>query len=93
MMDFLRPVLGRLAAVLIASLVSWLTAKGVDVPAETQQAWIEATVGLMLLVFGVVYAVAHKLINTKVNPTDAAAPSAVTAGKEAQAIRDHHGVG
>lgn len=83
-MNFLRPVIARLAASVIGALVAWLAMKGIDVPAETQQAWIEATVGLALLVFGIVYALVHKAISTKTNPTDAAAPSAVVAGREEQ---------
>lgn len=84
-MTFLRPIIARLAAALIASLVAWLAAQGIDVPAETQTQLIEGTVGLMLLVFGVVYALVHKLVNRKVNPADAAAPVLAKAGQRQKA--------
>lgn len=88
-MTFLRPIAARLAAAVVGALVSWLTVKGIDVPADTQQAWIEATVGLMLLVFGIVYALAHKLINRKLNPADAATPGLAKIGKMEQRAISH----
>lgn len=86
MLNVLRPVLARVAAALIGAAAAWLAAKGVELDAETQAQLIEGIVGLMLAVFGVVYAVAHKMINARLNPADTATPALankvlVTAGE------------
>lgn len=56
-MDFLRPVLGRIIASLVAALASYLYGKyGYTVDNETQA----AIVATMFAIFGMVYAVVHK---------------------------------
>jgi hypothetical protein len=69
---FLRPILARLIASVIAAFAAWLNNKyGVTLDAETTS----GLVAVMLGSFGIVYAVAHRVIDAKVNPTDAASPS------------------
>jgi hypothetical protein len=69
---FLRPILARLIASVIAAFAAWLNNKyGVTLDAETTS----GLVAVMLGSFGIVYALAHRLIDAKVNPTDAASPA------------------
>lgn len=80
-MDWAKPYIARVAASLVAGLVAWLASKyGVIVPDEAKGQLTQAAVAVMMVVWGIVYAITHKAVNTKVNPTDAAKPS--DAGKK-----------
>lgn len=69
----MRAIIGRVAAVLIGGLVAWLAGSfGLEV---SEEATVALTEGLTMLGMGVwliSYGIAHKLINRKVNPADAA---------------------
>lgn len=63
----------RLIAGWVAALAAWLLAHyGVTLDADTQAHFVEATIGMMLAVFGTVYPLLHKYINKHINPGDAA---------------------
>jgi hypothetical protein len=71
----MRALISRIAAVAVGAVAMWLAAAlGVQV---TPDAVAVLTEGVTLLGMGLwltVYAVAHKLIDRRVNPLDAAAP-------------------
>jgi hypothetical protein len=69
----MRAVISRIIAPIIAALAAWLTAAGLDLDPGFVTAATEAATFLLLAVFGLVYGVAHKLIDRKVNPADDAA--------------------
>jgi len=74
-MDFLRPVIGRMAGAIVVALVAWLIGKwGINVDQGTQAQLTDGIAAFMLLAFGVVYALVHKAVSAKVNPGDAATP-------------------
>lgn len=81
MIDILRPFLSRVIGALVAAFAAWLAAKGFDFDKDTQQQMVENLVGIILPLFGVIWAVVHKLIDKKVNPGDAAS---------SQLIEEHH---
>lgn len=75
-MDWLKPYIARVAASLVAGLAAWLASKyGIVVPEEAKGQLTQAAVAVMMVVWGIVYAITHKVVNTKVNPTDAAKPT------------------
>lgn len=76
MLNLIRPVLARVVASLMAAFFAWLAVRwGVTIDADTQAETIEAAIGLMLAVFGVVYALVHKALNARFNPADTATPA------------------
>lgn len=78
MKGFITAWLGRVIATGVAVAAGWVLNKtGIAIDAETQTKAVEVVVGVMLAV----YAVAHKLVDAKLNPTDAAAPDVVTHDK------------
>lgn len=82
MPDFLRPVVARLAGALVAALVTWLAGKyGIVIPEEAKGQLTEGTVAIMLALFTAVYALVHRYVSMKTNPTDAATPSMAAEGK------------
>lgn len=70
----MRAVIGRIAAVLAGAIITFLAgALGVEV---TEQAHIALTEGLTMIgmfVWLLAYAVAHRLISRRINPSDSAA--------------------
>lgn len=88
-MSFLRPILGRIAGTVAGAIIAWLVASGVEIDAATQEQIRLATDALMLAVYGIVYAIVHRLWSKRFNPADAAAPELVQAGKQQQAIIRH----
>lgn len=82
MTEFVTAWLGRILAAAIAGACAWLLVRyGITIDATTQQHLVEALVGIVLPVFVALYGVLHKLIDAKLNPGDAAAPSAVAETK------------
>jgi hypothetical protein len=76
MLNLIRPILARVVAALAGAFFAWLAARWkIDVDAATQAETVEAIVALMLAVWGVVYALAHKAINAWFNPADTATPA------------------
>jgi hypothetical protein len=72
----LRPYLARILAAWIAAASGWAaSAIGVEVTPEEQMAIFNAALGVGLTV----YAVAHRLIDSRLNPADAASPSVAEA--------------
>ncbi len=69
MFDLLKPFLARIAGSLIAGLAAFLSAHEIIVLTQND---ISALVSTMLVVFGIVYSIAHKLISKKTNPGDIA---------------------
>jgi hypothetical protein len=72
-----RMVAARLAAVLVSAAVLWLAAHaGLEVTEDQRgQAvsfFTDALTGLGWLIGMVIYPVVHKLLNRRINPTDAA---------------------
>lgn len=75
MISFLRPIIGRLVAAWVAGLCTWLAVRfGVVIPEEAQTRMIESLVMWVIPILLTIYSLAHKLINSKVNPGDAATP-------------------
>jgi hypothetical protein len=69
-MDFLRPVLGRVIASVLAAFFGWLAAKWqISVDPQTQEATVVALTGGVTLV---IYGILHKFFNLKLNPLDTA---------------------
>jgi small basic protein len=68
-MDAIRPFLSRIIAGWIAALIVFLNAKfGVTLDGDTQAAILTLGLGL----FSTIYSIAHRLIDKKLNPGDAA---------------------
>lgn len=77
-MGTLMPLISRLAAALVGSIAAWLAGKyGIVLDEETTTSLVAGMVGI----FGIVYAVVHRLIDRKLNPGDAAASSIAKAEK------------
>lgn len=72
----MRAIIGRVAAVLaggiLTALAGWL---GVEVTDDARVALTEAITGVGMVVWLLGYAVVHRLINRRLNPTDAAKPA------------------
>lgn len=85
--DVLRPYLARLIAVPVAALITWATAKyALDLDKKTIEQMTGQIVEILLLIIGqfsALYAVIHRYIGARVNPSDAAAASmaSVATGK------------
>jgi uncharacterized membrane protein (DUF441 family) len=65
----LRPFVSRIAAALVALLITWLAAKGINLDQDTQsnlKLLVETTIYI------VVYAISHRLVDKQINPGDAA---------------------
>jgi hypothetical protein len=80
--DFLKPYISRVIAAMIGGFFSWLAAKSINVDADTQQQAIAAITGIATVVFGILYAVFHKVFDKFVNPGDAAAQANIANGHE-----------
>jgi len=85
-MDFLRPILARIIAAFVGALASYLYAKyGFTLDNESQA----AIVSTMFAIYGIIYAIVHKGVNSKINPVDAARISTSAATKiNADAVAD-----
>jgi uncharacterized membrane protein (DUF441 family) len=82
-MDALRPFFSRIAAALVAFVVTWLTAKGIDLDQDAQsnlRQLIETTIYI------IVYAISHRVIDKRVNPGDAASSHLATSEKAETAV-------
>lgn len=78
MPGWLSAILSRVIAAAFAGFCTWLLSKwGVLIDAETQQKAVEVVVSVIVAI----YAIVHKLIDAKLNPTDAAAPDVVESDK------------
>ena len=85
MIDFLRPIIGRIAGSVVGALAAWLVGKyGYTIDSGLQSQITDGLVAFMMLVFGVVYALVHKAVSAKVNPGDAATPKLAEQSKLAQ---------
>ena len=74
----MRAIIGRIAAAIVAFLVIWIAGTlGVEVTEQTAATFTEAVTLLGMGLFTLVYAMVHKIINARINPTDAASPAAV----------------
>ena len=74
--DWIRPVLSRVVGLVVASLVTWLATKyGIVVPESAKTQLTETGVVALMAVFGTVYALVHRGVSIRTNPTDAAKPS------------------
>jgi hypothetical protein len=72
----LRPYLARLLAAWIAAASGWVASTvGVEISPDEQMAIFNAALGVGLTV----YAVAHRLIDSRLNPADAASPTVAEA--------------
>jgi uncharacterized membrane protein (DUF441 family) len=82
-MDALRPFFSRIAAALVALLITWLTAKGINLDQDTQsnlRQLIETTIYI------IVYAISHRVIDKRVNPGDAAGSHLAVSEKQESAV-------
>lgn len=69
----MRAIIGRIAAAVVATLLTWLAGSlGLEVTEETRATLVEAVTLLGLGLWGVLYAVAHKTLNRWLNPGDTA---------------------
>jgi hypothetical protein len=78
MPDALRPYFSRIAASLIALVVTWLAARGVTLVDSTQtelRTLVETTLYL------IVYAISHRTIDKSTNPPDSASSHLAVEGK------------
>lgn len=76
MFDLLKPFLSRIAGSIAGAIVAFLSAHEIAVLSQNDVATI---VAFILVVFQVVYAIVHRLIDKKVNPTDSAVTPPPTA--------------
>lgn len=73
MIDFIKLVLGRIIGGIVASIAAWLTVHyGIIVTQSQQDDAISYVVGIMMLVFSILYPILHKWMNMKLNPGDTA---------------------
>lgn len=64
----MRPIIGRVAAALVATALTWLVgAMGVEVTEETRATLVEAVTLLGLGIWGILYAVIHKTLDRWLN--------------------------
>jgi hypothetical protein len=69
----MRAIISRIAAVVVGALVVWLAdAAGVHVSPEATAALTEGLTMLGIGLWMAAYAVAHKLIDRRINPADVA---------------------
>lgn len=81
MVDFIRPVLARIVGAVVAGVLTWLATKfGVVIPKETAGQLTENLVAAMLVMFSIIYALVHRAVSVKTNPTDAAQPDLARRG-------------
>lgn len=80
--DSLRPFIARIAGIIVASLAVWLAAHFNIVLSENDKAKLtEGMVILTITVWGLIYAVTHRLTSKKSNPADAATTKLAHKGK------------
>ena len=70
--DVLQPLFSRVLASAVGALVTYLSAHGIALAAQTTQQVQSAALALSLALFGVVYAIVHKVVDKLINPADAA---------------------
>lgn len=69
----MRPYISRIAAALVATLLTWLAGRfGVEVSADVRASLVETVTLLGLGLWGLLYAIGHRLIDRRVNPADVA---------------------
>jgi hypothetical protein len=89
MNNFVDTYLARIVGVLVASLCSWLAVKyGFKFDNEAQGKIVENIVGIMQLMWGLVYIFTHRTTSKQTNPGDAASSHlAAVEKKEAQQLK------
>ncbi len=82
-MDFnsLRPFLSRALASVIATLITWLLSKGIDVGKDAAGQLTEVATTVLIGAFTLFYGVIHRTIDKKVNPGAAASSTLATREK------------
>jgi hypothetical protein len=80
MPDFLKPYLSRVIATLIAGFVGFLASHQINVDGDTQAQAISAITSVVTVVFGILYAVFHKILDKWINPADGAAQANIAEG-------------
>jgi hypothetical protein len=86
MLNFFRPMLSRVIGAWVAALAVWLSAKaGFVLDDNAQEQIIAGGVAVALAVFQTVYALAHRTIDKRVNPGDAASSHLAAAEAKATA--------
>jgi hypothetical protein len=77
----IRPYVGRVLAAWIAAASGWAANEiGVEISPDEQALIFNAAMGVGFTV----YAIAHRAIDSKLNPADAAKPSVAEASSETQ---------
>ena len=74
----IKPIASRIAAAFVGWLVVWLAAKGFNLDQQSQIDLIAGVTAVMVTAYGII----HKLLDKKVNPSDAAAAPNVKHGED-----------
>jgi hypothetical protein len=72
MLAILRPFISGIIGAIVAGLVSWLAARGINLDQDSQAKLVEWLVGFILPLFGTVWTIVHKITAKYTNPGDAA---------------------
>lgn len=88
-MDFIQTWIGRVLAVWIAGLCTWLLVHfGVAVDTAQQKAFVEHLVGVIIPILLTIFSILHKLFDRHFNPGDAASTHiAAKESREAAQLR------
>lgn len=82
MLNFLRPIVSRIIGSLVAAVALYLSSKlGIVLDDNAQEQIIAGGVAVALALFQIVYAIAHRVIDKRVNPGDAASSHLAVAEK------------
>lgn len=69
----MRAIIGRIAAAIVAVLLTFVTGRlGIEVTPAIHSSLVEGVTLLGLGIWGIFYAVCHKLIDKKIHPADTA---------------------
>lgn len=83
--DSWRPLIARVAGVVVATLATWLAAKFNFVLSDEDKVKLtEGTVVLIVGLWGLIYSLVHRGVSTKTNPSDAATKKLAHKGKVQQ---------
>lgn len=89
MIDFIRPILARVLGAWIAAACLWLAVHyNITIAPDEQSKVVEAGIIVLLAIFNTLYALIHRAISVKTNPSDAATPSLAAKGKSEQRTLD-----
>jgi hypothetical protein len=72
MPSFLRPFLSGIVGSVVAGLIAWLAARGINLDQDSQAKLVKMLVGFILPLFGGVFSIVHKVVAKYTNPGDAA---------------------